>query len=113
VDGRTRVLTHNQDFPLDGALTLGFGGRFVSGASEVLVPVGLSMGRRLDLEGSDVSFVPYLHPVLTPVFGSGNSTLAFTLGLGADIRVSRQLDLRVDGGIGDFDGVSVSVAFLR
>lgn len=113
VDGRTRVLTHDDGFPLDGALTLGFGGRFVSGGSEVLVPIGLSMGRRLDLEGSSMSFVPYVQPVLTPVFGSGNNHLDFTIGLGVDMRLSRRVDLRVAGGIGDLDGVSVSAAFLR
>ena len=113
VDGRTRVLTHDEGFPLDGALTLGFGGRFVSGGSEVLVPVGLSMGRRFDLEGSSVSFVPYVQPVLTPVFGSGNNHLDFTLGLGVDLRMSRRVDLRVAGGIGDLDGVSVSAAFIH
>ncbi|MGH7592215.1 MAG: hypothetical protein ACREL2_12335 [Gemmatimonadales bacterium] len=113
VDGRTRVLTHDEGFPLDGALTLGFGGRFVSGGSAVLIPIGLSMGRRLDLEGSSVSFVPYVQPVLTPVFGSGNNHLDFTIGLGVDMRMSRRVDLRVAGGIGDLDGVSVSAAFLR
>ncbi|HET7024312.1 MAG TPA: hypothetical protein VFI39_03800 [Gemmatimonadales bacterium] len=113
VDGRTRVLTHDEGFPLDGALTLGFGGRFVSGGSAVLVPIGLSLGRRLDLEGSSVSFVPYVQPVLTPVFGSGNNHLDFTIGLGVDMRMSRRVDLRVAGGIGDLDGVSVSAAFLR
>ena len=113
VDGRTRVLTHDEGFPLDGALTLGFGGRFVSGGSELLIPVGLSMGRRLDLEGSSISFVPYVQPVLTPVFASGNSHLDFTLGLGVDMRVSRRVDLRVAGGIGDLDGVSVSAAFIH
>jgi hypothetical protein len=113
VDGRTRVLTHDEGFPLDGALTLGFGGRFVSGNSQLLIPVGLSMGRRLDLEGSSMSFVPYVQPVLTPVFGSGQSTLDFTLGLGVDWRITHQLDFRVAGGIGDLDGVSLSVAFLH
>lgn len=113
VDGRTRVLTHDEGFPLDGALTLGFGGRFVSGGSELLIPVGLSMGRRLDVEGSSMSFVPYVHPVLTPVFASGHSELDFTLGLGVDWRITRTVDLRVAGGIGDLDGVSLSAAFLH
>ena len=113
VDARTRVLTHDEGFPLDGALTLGFGGRFVSGGSQLLIPVGLSMGRRLDLEGSSVSFVPYVQPVLTPVFASGSNHLDFTLGLGVDMRMSRRIDLRVAGGLGDLDGVSVSAAFIH
>ncbi|MFI5234699.1 MAG: hypothetical protein ACHQXA_03230 [Gemmatimonadales bacterium] len=113
VDARTRVITHDADFPLDGALTVGFGGRFVSGGSLLLIPVGLSLGRRLDLEGSNTSFVPYVQPTLTPTFGSGNSTLAFTFGFGVDMKVNRRLDLRLGAGVGDYDGISFSVAFLR
>src|SRR5439155_48979 len=33
VEARQRVITHTLDFPLDGAVILGVGGRFVSGAS--------------------------------------------------------------------------------
>ena len=46
VEARARVITHTIDFPLDGALVLGVGGEFVSGASAMVVPVGLSLGRR-------------------------------------------------------------------
>jgi hypothetical protein len=113
VDGRTRVLTHSQSFPLDGALTLGAGVRLVDQFNQFYIPVGVSFGRRVDVEGSQVSFVPYFQPVLTPVFGDGASDLLFSIGLGADIRVSRQLDLRVSGAFGDLDGVGISVAWLR
>jgi len=113
VDGRTRVLTHSESFPLDGALTLGAGLNLVSSANVFMVPVGLSLGRRVDLEGSQVSFVPYFQPVLTPTFGSGNSDLFFSVGLGADIKLNKQADLRVAGALGDMDGVSISFAWLR
>lgn len=113
VDGRTRVLTHSADFPLDGALTLGAGAQLVDQANVFMFPVGISLGRRVDLEGSTTSFVPYFQPVLTPTFGSGNSDLFFSIGLGADIKFNRNADLRVSGAIGDMDGVSVSFAWLR
>lgn len=113
VDGRTRVVTHSQNFPLDGALTIGGGAELADGANIFMVPVGISLGRRVDLEGSQVSFVPYFQPVLTPTFGSGNSDVFFSVGLGADVRLNKQADLRVSGAIGDMDGVSISFAWLR
>lgn len=111
-DFRTRVLTHTEDFPLDGALTVGLGASIANAVTVGYVPIGLSLGRRVDLEGSSTSFVPYVQPVLTPTFGD-RSDLDFSVGLGVDIRFSPRLDLRVSGGIGDNDGVSVSLAWLR
>jgi hypothetical protein len=113
VDGRTRVLTHDASFPLDGALTLGAGVSLQDNFNVFQLPVGISLGRRLDLEGSTTSFVPYFQPVLTPIFGDGNSDLLFSVGLGADIKFNRNADLRVSGAIGDMDGVSISFAWLR
>jgi hypothetical protein len=111
-DFRARVLTYSQKFPLDGAVTLGLGGNFGGGVNVGYIPIGLSLGRRILLEGSQTSFVPYVHPVLTPTFGD-NSDLLVTLGLGVDIKFTRNFDIRVNGALGDLDGVSVSVAFLR
>jgi hypothetical protein len=111
-EARQRVITHSQDFPLDGALIFGLGGRFVSGNSVLLVPVGLSLGRRLDLEGSAVSIVPYVQPTATFVFGD-DSDVAFTLGLGADFRLTRRFDARVSAGIGDLEGVSLGAVWVH
>ena len=80
VEGRERVLSHNEDFPLDGALIIGAGANLVSGASALIVPVGLSLGRRLDMEGSSVSIVPYVQPTAFLIAGSG-SHVDFDLGL--------------------------------
>lgn len=113
VDGRTRLVTHDQSFPLDGSLTLGGGAILQDGFNVFNVPVGFSMGRRVDLEGSSVSFVPYFQPVANLIFGDADSDLQFSIGLGVDVRVDRQLDLRVSGAIGDMDGVSISLAWLR
>lgn len=113
VDFRTRVLDHTDDFPLDGAFTAGFGGRFGDGESRAFIPIGMSLGRRVQLEESDVEFVPYFHPVLVPAFGGGNSDILFALGLGVDITLNKRIDLRVSGALGDYDGIGISVAFLR
>jgi hypothetical protein len=111
-EARQRVITHNQDFPLDGALVFGIGGRFVSGNSLLLIPVGLSLGRRIDLENSAVSIVPYVQPTATFVLGD-NSDVAFTLGLGADFRLTRRFDARVSAGIGDLEGVSLGAVWVH
>ena len=107
------MLDASQSFPLDGALTLGLGTQFGEGTDFVLIPVGISLGRRLQLEGSRVSFVPYVHPVIVPTLGGGDSEVNFALGLGADIRFSDTIDLRVSAGLGDIEGIALGLAFVR
>lgn len=113
VEARERVLSHTVDFPLDGALILGVGGAFVSGSSAMFVPVGLSLGRRIDPQGSSVSIVPYVQPTGILVAGSGNSEFQFTLGLGADFRLSPRFDARISAGLGDLEGVSLSAVWVH
>lgn len=109
---RTRVLNYTENFPFDGALTVGAG--VVTGGGEVfLIPVGVSLGRRIQLENSNTTFTPYLHPVLVPAFGSGDSEVGFALGLGVDMTISSQWDIRVSGGLGDIEGVGISLAYTR
>jgi hypothetical protein len=112
-EARQRVLTHTADFPLDGALVLGVGGWFVSGNSFLFVPVGLSLGRRIDPQGSQISIVPYVQPTLFLVAGSGNSDVLFDLGLGADFRLSPRFDARISAGLGDIEGVSISAVWVH
>lgn len=109
---RSRMLSSSEDFPFDGSLTLGVGAQLGGNNSTVLVPVGFSLGRRIAIEDSNVELTPYLHPVAALVIGD-NSDLIVGIGLGMDIRLSRQLEVRVAGAIGDYDGVSIGVAFLR
>lgn len=114
ISGRGRVFTHTQQFPLDGALTVGVGGLIGDDSGDGLfIPVGLSIGRRFELEGSSVSLVPYLHPFLGPAFTEGDDDFAGGLGLGVDIRVARNVDIRVSGGIGDVEGIAIGVSFGR
>lgn len=112
-DFRTRVVTYSESFPLDGSLTVGFGGNLGDGPDVWFLPVGVSLGRHFDLEGSKTTFTPYVHPVVVPVFGGGNSEVDFALGLGVDVRFSRDLALRVSGGLGDIEGVGVSLTYIR
>ena len=113
VEGRSRVVTHTEDFPLDGALILGIGGHFASGDNGVIVPVGLSLGRRVDPKDSKVSIVPYVQPTGFLVAGNGNSDFRFALGLGSDFRLSPRFDARISAGLGDLEGVSISAVWLH
>jgi hypothetical protein len=110
-EARTRVLTHTADFPLDGALILGVGGNFVSGNSQLIIPVGLSLGRRLDTE-SGVSIVPYVQPTMF-ITADGGSDVLFSLGLGADFRLSHVFDARFSAGLGDVEGVSLGAVWVH
>jgi hypothetical protein len=111
-EARQRVVTHTEDFPLDGALILGIGGRLSSGSSDLIVPIGLSLGRRIDPKDSKVSIVPYVQPTGFLVAGD-NSDFLFALGLGADFRLSPKFDARISAGLGDVEGVSISAVWVH
>jgi hypothetical protein len=114
-DFRTQVVSYSDAFPLDGSLTVGLGTNIGDGDDMWRLPVGISLGRRFDLEGSNATFVPYAHPVIVPVFGGpeGGDDVAFALGLGVDVRFSRDFAVRVSGGLGDIEGVGVSLTYIR
>jgi len=115
VEARERVITHTVDFPLDGALMVGAGANLVSGGSALIIPAGLSLGRRLDPKGSTVSIVPYVQPTFAFIVGDFPSDLVFGFGVGADFRLSRVLDARVSGGLGDhpLTGVSIGAVWVH
>jgi hypothetical protein len=112
-EARQRVVSHTEDFPLDGALILGVGGQFASGNSAFIVPIGLSLGRRLDPKDSKISIVPYVQPTGFLVAGDQPSDFLFALGLGADFRLSPRFDARISAGLGDLEGVSLSAVWVH
>lgn len=114
-EARERVITHTIDFPLDGAIVFGAGANLVSGGSALIVPVGLSLGRRIDPQGSTVSIVPYVQPTAAFIAGDFPSDLVFGFGVGVDFRLSRVLDARVSGGLGDrpLAGVSIGAVWVH
>lgn len=113
VDARYRVIDQTEDFPLDGALITGAGAQLVSGDSRLLIPIGLSLGRRINFEGSTVSLVPYAEPVLVPIFGSGDSDVLVALGIGADLRINRRFEIRLGIGVGDIENFSLGFSIAR
>jgi len=111
---RTRVLNYSESFPLDGALTVGAGLNLGDGDDLIYLPLGVTLGRRFELEGSQTIFTPYVHPVIVPVLGaSGGSDVGFALGVGVDLRFSRNLAARVSGGLGDLEGVGIALTYVR
>lgn len=112
-EARQRVVTHTEDFPLDGALILGIGGWFSSGNSLLVIPVGLSLGRRIDPRDSKISIVPYVQPTGFLIAANGTSDFNFALGLGADFRLSPRFDARISAGLGDLEGVSLSFVWVH
>lgn len=114
VIARNRVLTHSESFPLDGAIVFG-GGVHANGGTFWNFPVGLSLGRRLDVEGSQVSIVPYAEPAGFLTHDAVNGTdLQIGVGFGADFRLSALFDARVSIGVGDGPkGVSVSAVWVH
>ncbi len=112
VHGRQRVITQSEDFPIDGAVVLGVGAQLVSEASVLLIPGGLSLGHRFDIENSDVSIVPFVQPTVFLKF-NGDDEVLFAFGFGADFRLSKALDARVSVGLGDLDGISLGAVWVH
>jgi hypothetical protein len=108
VDARYRVIDQTEDFPLDGALITGVGANLVSDGSRLLIPIGISLGRRVTFEGSKVSLVPYAEPVIVPYFGDHSDVLV-ALGLGADLRINRRFEIRLGIGVGDIENFSLGL----
>ena len=114
VSFRSRIVTHTVDFPLDGALVLGAGGRFVENGTTIVFPGGISLGRQLNVEDSNVSIVPYAQPTVFITAGENQDVeLRIALGFGADFRFSRSFDARVSLGLGDVEGIALSLVWVR
>jgi hypothetical protein len=110
---RTRIVSYSESFPLDGALTVGLGTQIGDGEDVFFLPVGVTLGRRFELEGGNTTFTPYANPVIVPTFGGVDDDVNFALGLGVDIRFSESWAVRASGSLGDLEGVGLSVAYLQ
>lgn len=113
-EGRARLLSHGRDFPLDGSVIFGGGGRFASGLNRFSFPLGLTLGRRVGFEGSTFSLMPYAQPTAFLRGGNNiNTDMLYTLGLGADLRFGGALDARLGVGLGDVEGVSLGAVWIH
>ena len=120
VEGRVGVIEQKESFPLDGAVIVGFG---TGGFDRWNIPVGLSIGRVINIEDSEISLTPYVQPTAMITFGSGSTDFPFTLGsgtdfqfslgLGLDVKLSSQFDARLSVGVGDVEGFSIAAVWVR
>jgi hypothetical protein len=113
VEGRIPLISELR-FPLRGALVTGVGLDFRNDTG-IWVPVGLSLGRRLTVEHSAVSLVPYLQPTLFFTSVAADD-VGFGLGLGLDLRLSSAFEVRVSGAFGTDaspEGVAVTASWLK
>lgn len=110
-EARQRVIAHSEDFPLDGALILGVGA-WLGDNSFLIIPAGLSLGRRINVEDSQVSIIPYVQPTMYVTIGD-EVDLSFNLGLGGDFKLTKRFDARIAAAIGDFEGISIGAVWLR
>jgi hypothetical protein len=117
VEARFRVIDHTeQNFPLDGAVVLGIG---TYGFDRWAVPsAGVSLGRRVDLDGFE--FVAYGQPTVflttgnPGAAGGAETRFDFGLGLGVDFQIADAVDLRTSFGVADGPGgVSFGVVWVR
>jgi len=111
VEGRSRLFDHTEgQVPLDAAVVVGIG---TFKFDRWTVPsAGISLGRRVNI--GSFSFVAYGQPTFFLLTGSGNTDAQFGLGLGADFRVGRALDLRASVGLFDGpEGLAVSLVWIR
>ena len=107
VEARIPVIGHNRSFPLDGAFILGVGRTF-GDAGQTHVPLGLSLGRRILLDGRDLQLTPYIQP--TVIF---QSDAVFGFGLGLDIHIRDIPEIRLNWAAGDLDGFAASLYWGR
>ena len=107
-EARVPVIGRNRSFPLDGALILGVGHSFNDPDGETFVPLGLSLGRRVVLDGNDLQLTPYVQP--TVIFQSDS---AFGFGLGLDIHILGVPDIRLNWALGDLNGFAMSLFWAR
>ncbi len=113
VEAKYRVVAHTQSFPADGSLVFGIGGNFGNGAENILFPIGITFGRRLQVEDSEVSIVPFVEPMGWLVAGDAVDHFLLAFGAGAEFDLTPAFDLRVAFGLGDVDGVSLSAVWKR
>jgi len=107
-DGRIRVVTQSESFPLDGAVTFGVG---TWEFDNLIAPVGISLGRRIDIKDSPVAVTPYAQPVLFFVFDdSDQNTANIAVGFGADFELSDVFVVRGSFGVGGSRGIGEGFA---
>jgi hypothetical protein len=115
LEGRMGLFRHTEDVPFDLALTLGVGGRFRDDANVFLIPAGLTAGRAIRFENSDLVLTPFVHPIAFLRTGNNIDTdVHLGVGLGGDLRLNPAVNLQLSVGLGDeMEGISLGASWTR
>lgn len=103
----------DQSLPVDVTWTAGLGATF-NGGTSLAVPLGLSIGRTLDLGTRDIQV--YGHPRIELLFhsdgrnGDDDADLDAVLDIGADIELSARWTLRVGASLGGPEALGIGLA---
>lgn len=106
------LLIADADVPVDLGWMLGAGATFVDDFVLLWIPVGLSVGRMVPLEG--VTLQPYVHPRVGLDIRSFNDDTDLDIGGVIDLGVDAHLDsfiFRFGAAFGTFDALGFGIAF--
>ena len=112
------IVVQDADFPLDLSWTTGVGAA-INGNTVFGIPLGVSIGRTLDIEDSDVSIQVYGHPRLgltiydDPITDDLETDLSAMFDLGADVYLGSGLAVEVSASLGDYDAVGIGLAWRQ
>ena len=103
------------DMPLDLLLTAGLFTQFGNDVTFLSIPIGLSVGHRFPLEGTQMAITPYAHPRLSidhiesdPV---DDTELNINFDLGGNLEITPQIAIRLSATLGDAEALGVSLAW--
>jgi hypothetical protein len=113
IDGRYAFFHESAEFPVDAALTGGVGVRFHLHDNVTLVPVGVTVGRRLTPPSGGVLVTTYMHPKVYYIGGSPSKTIGFNMGVGLNVLFTRGFELRIGGAVGDYGGFGLGFILFR
>ena len=110
--GKAQVLEADEDIPVDASAVVGVGVVLSDGSNGIVIPGGLSVGRRFEIEDG-LSILVYGQPTIFLTAGDPGTDLSFAFGFGGDLRIQDNIDIRVSVGAGDIEGVTLGVVLVR
>lgn len=107
------------DMPLDVLFTAGAFTQFGNDMVFLSIPVGVSVGHRFPLQGTQMAITPYIHPRLALQYVSvdngtvdnSDTEIDIAFDVGGSLEFSPQLALRLSATFGDDDVLGLSLAW--
>ena len=103
------------DMPLDLLLTAGLFSQFGNDITFISIPVGLSVGHRFPLEGTQMAITPYAHPRVSidhvDVGPVDDTEVNINFDLGGNLEITPQIAIRLSATLGDAEALGISLAW--